>query len=130
MKKSIQIIFHLLFWTITITLVYFILDILYGLISVILMHAGKVPENMQELHTFLIILSSGIIIFYSSYFSLHYFAKKPGHELNNEFIKTLFDNRSAWSYITVREYNKMFGIKQQAVEKPEEFIAKARNQYT
>lgn len=77
MKKSIQIIFHLLFWTITITLVYLILDLLYGLISIILMHAGKVPENMQELHAFLIILSSGIIIFYSSYFSLHYFAKKP-----------------------------------------------------
>lgn len=68
---------HLLFWTITITLVYLILNLLYGLISIILMHAGKVPENMQELHAFLIILSSGIIIFYSSYFSLHYFARKP-----------------------------------------------------
>ena len=77
MKKSIQILFHLLFWTITITLVYTILDILYGLISIILMHAGRVPENMQELLAFLIILGSGIIIFYSSYFSLHYFAKKP-----------------------------------------------------
>lgn len=77
MKKSIQIMFHLLFWTITITLVYFILDLLYGLISIILMHAGKVPEIMQELHAFLIILSSGIVIFYSSYFSFHYFAKKP-----------------------------------------------------
>ena len=77
MKKSIQFISHLLFWTITITLVYLILDLLYGLISIILMHAGKVPENMQELHAFLIILSSGIIIFYSSYFSLHYFAKNP-----------------------------------------------------
>jgi hypothetical protein len=41
------------------------------------MHVGKVPENMQELHAFLIILSSGIVIFYSSYFSLHYFVKKP-----------------------------------------------------
>jgi len=77
MKKSIILISHLLFWTITITLVYLILDLLYGLISIILMHAGKIPENMQELHAFLIILSSGIIIFYSSYFSFHYFAKKP-----------------------------------------------------
>jgi len=77
MKKSIQIIFHLLFWTITITLVYFILDLLYGLISIILMHSGKTPENMHELQTFLIILCSGIVIFYSSYFSLYYFAKKP-----------------------------------------------------
>jgi len=41
------------------------------------MHSGKTPENMQELHAFLIILCSGIVIFYSSYFSLHYFAKKP-----------------------------------------------------
>lgn len=77
MKKSIQILFHLLFWTITITLVYFILDLLYGLISIILMHSGKTPENMHELQTFLIILCSGIVIFYSSYFSLYYFAKKP-----------------------------------------------------
>ena len=76
MKKSIIIISHLLFWVITITLLYLILDLLYGLISIILMHVGKVPENMKELHAFLIILSSGIIIFYSSYFSFHYFAKK------------------------------------------------------
>ena len=77
MKKSFILISHLLFWTITTTLVYLILDLLYGLISIILVHAGKTPENMQELHAFLIILSSGIIIFYSSYFSSQYFAKKP-----------------------------------------------------
>ncbi len=41
-----------------------------------------------------------------------YFARKPGHELNHQFIKALIDNRSAWSYITLREYNNMFGIKQ------------------
>lgn len=41
------------------------------------MHSGKTPENMHELQTFLIILCSGIVIFYSSYFSLYYFAKKP-----------------------------------------------------
>jgi LytS/YehU family sensor histidine kinase len=41
------------------------------------MHAGKIPENMTELNAFVIILSSGIVIFYSSYFLLHYFAKKP-----------------------------------------------------
>jgi len=60
----------------------------------------------------------------------HYFAKKPGHELNNQFIKTLFDNRSAWSYITVREYNKMFGIKQKSADSTYEYREKTRRQYT
>lgn len=77
MKKSIIIISHLLFWVISLTLLHLIVDIIYDLISVILLYQGKMPENMPELFVFLIILSSGIIIFYSSYFSLHYFAKKP-----------------------------------------------------
>ena len=40
-----------------------------------------------------------------------YYAKKPGHELNHQFIKALVNNRSAWSYISLREYNNMFGIR-------------------
>ena len=40
-----------------------------------------------------------------------YYAKKPGHELNHQFIKALLNNRSAWSYISLRDYNDMFGIK-------------------
>lgn len=42
----------------------------------------------------------------------HYYARKPGHELNHQFIKALINNRSSWSYISLREYNEMFGIKQ------------------
>ena len=59
----------------------------------------------------------------------HYFAKKPGHALNNQFIRTIFDNRSAWSYITLREYNKIFGFKQPSTNTTEEFIIRRRRIY-
>lgn len=40
----------------------------------------------------------------------HYFTKKPGHEINQQFIRTLFNRRDAWSYITVEEYYKLIGV--------------------
>lgn len=40
----------------------------------------------------------------------HYYAYKAGHELNQKLIKKMFAEHSAWSYITVDDYNKMMGI--------------------
>lgn len=40
----------------------------------------------------------------------HFYAKKPGHELNKEFIRTLFTHRDAWSYISVEEYYRLIGV--------------------
>ena len=39
----------------------------------------------------------------------HFYAKKPGHELNKQFIRTLFSRRDAWSYITLEDYYKLIG---------------------
>jgi len=41
----------------------------------------------------------------------HYFAHRPGHALNTALLRKLFEERSAWSYITVEEYNTLMGIK-------------------
>jgi UDP-3-O-[3-hydroxymyristoyl] N-acetylglucosamine deacetylase len=46
----------------------------------------------------------------------HYYAHKPGHGLNLALLKQLFSDRSAWSYITVNEFQKLFGESRQ--EKP------------
>ncbi len=34
----------------------------------------------------------------------HFYAYKPGHDLNNAIIKRLFEERSAWSYIPMDEF--------------------------
>lgn len=41
----------------------------------------------------------------------HYFAHRPGHALNIGLLKKLFEERNAWSYISVDEYNSLMGIK-------------------
>lgn len=40
----------------------------------------------------------------------HYFAKMPGHELNNQVIRTLFSRRDAWSFISVEDYYRLTGV--------------------
>jgi UDP-3-O-[3-hydroxymyristoyl] N-acetylglucosamine deacetylase len=40
----------------------------------------------------------------------HYYAKRPGHRVNHQFLKKLFNHRDAWSYITLEEYYRLFGI--------------------
>ena len=39
----------------------------------------------------------------------HYYAYKPGHELNTKFVRKLFEESSSWSYLTVNEYNALTG---------------------
>ena len=41
----------------------------------------------------------------------HYYAHKPGHELNAMFLQKLFDSYSAWSYISIDEYSRLMGQK-------------------
>ena len=40
----------------------------------------------------------------------HYYAKKPGHETNYQFIRSLFNRRDAWSYITVEDFERLTGL--------------------
>jgi len=40
----------------------------------------------------------------------HYYAKRPGHETNHQFIRALFNRRDAWSYITVEDYHRLLGL--------------------
>ena len=39
----------------------------------------------------------------------HYYTHKPGHELNAMFLQKLFDSYSAWSYISIDEYQRLIG---------------------
>jgi len=39
----------------------------------------------------------------------HYYSHKPGHELNAMFLNKLFDSYSAWSYISIDEYQRLMG---------------------
>ena len=71
MKKSVQILFHLLFWIFTsllVILVYTITQIPNNLF-------GGGPSAKEILSILFFTLIFGAIIFYSSYFLLNYFAK-------------------------------------------------------
>jgi UDP-3-O-[3-hydroxymyristoyl] N-acetylglucosamine deacetylase len=39
----------------------------------------------------------------------HYYSHKPGHELNALFLQKLFDSYSAWSYVSIDEYQRLMG---------------------
>ena len=39
----------------------------------------------------------------------HYYGYKPGHTINNLLIHKLFEERDAWSYTTVDEFNALVG---------------------
>ncbi len=40
----------------------------------------------------------------------HYYARKPGHALNNALMHKLFDERGSWSYTTVDDFERLMGI--------------------
>ncbi|WP_455221320.1 UDP-3-O-acyl-N-acetylglucosamine deacetylase [Kaarinaea lacus] len=42
-----------------------------------------------------------------------YYGKKPGHTINNALLHKLFEERDAWSYITIDEYNTLVGRRSQ-----------------
>lgn len=39
----------------------------------------------------------------------HYYAYKPGHDLNAALVKALYAQRDAWSYMTMDEFNSLVG---------------------
>ena len=42
-----------------------------------------------------------------------YYGKKPGHTINNALLHKLFEERDAWSYITIDEYNTLVGRREE-----------------
>lgn len=42
----------------------------------------------------------------------HYYGFKSGHALNTALVRKLFDERGAWSYIRVQEFNELTGQRQ------------------
>jgi two-component system, LytTR family, sensor kinase len=78
MKRSVLVMFHLLFWVVSISLVKIILDLLFGLIFMASIAGGKIEANENvALYSFLITNIIGVVLFYSSYFTLNFFIKQP-----------------------------------------------------
>jgi len=73
MKRSVVIMFHLMFWIFTSLLVILGFQLLSITASVL---GGKGPSIKDNLTALLIALPIGACIFYSSYFPLHYFVKR------------------------------------------------------
>ena len=73
MKKSVLIMFHLLFWIFTSLLVMLGFQLL-SITAVVL--GGKGPGIKENLNALLIALPIGACIFYASYFSLNFFVKR------------------------------------------------------
>lgn len=73
MRKSVQIMFHLIFWIFTSLLVILGFQLLSLPASVL---GGRGPDFQEQFLALLFTLPIGAIIFYSSYFSLNYFVKR------------------------------------------------------
>jgi two-component system, LytTR family, sensor kinase len=74
MKKSVLIMFHLLFWIFTSLLVILVFQLMSITASVL---GGGGPGIKDNLAFLLIILPIGASVFYASYFSLNFFVKRP-----------------------------------------------------
>ena len=74
MKKSVQVMFHLLFWVFSSLLIILVFQ-LFNLMVAIL--GGQMPNVQETLIVLLITVPIGASIFYSSYFSLNHFVKRP-----------------------------------------------------
>lgn len=72
MKKSIALMFHILFWIFTSLLVY----MGFGLLSIPFSLFGESVDIKEYLKFLSIVLPIGAIFFYSSYYSLNFFVKK------------------------------------------------------
>ena len=49
----------------------------------------------------------------------HYFAEKPGHDLNHKFVKFMFNQRDAWSYLPIEEFYQLMGRRNTGISKQE-----------
>ncbi len=52
----------------------------------------------------------------------HYYAYKPGHELNHRLMQKLFAARDTWFYITVNEFNALIGRHGQGLKPPRQSV--------
>lgn len=83
MKKSVLIMFHLLFWVITTSLTITIVGLFLKFISIAILFGGKVVDHTSaqldalKLYASIIILVVSAVIFYASYFSFRFFIRKP-----------------------------------------------------
>ena len=73
MKKSVQIMFHLLFWVFSSLLIILGFQLLSITAAVL---GGGGPDFQEQFLALLFTLPIGAIIFYSSYFSLNFFVKR------------------------------------------------------
>ena len=55
-----------------------------------------------------------------------YYGKKPGHTINNALLHKLFEERDAWSYITIDEYNTLVGRREDWENSNEQYSPKAQ----
>lgn len=74
MKKSVQVMFHLLFWVFSSLLIILVFQLLNLMVAVI---GGQMPDVQETLKILLATVPIGACIFYTSYFSLNYFVKRP-----------------------------------------------------
>lgn len=74
MKKSVQIMFHLLFWVFSSLLIIFVFQLL-NLMGVIL--GGQMPDFQETIKVLLWTVPAGACLFYSSYFTFGFFIKRP-----------------------------------------------------
>ncbi len=58
----------------------------------------------------------------------HYYAYKPGHELNRRLMQKLFEARDTWSYITVNEFNALIGRGGQGMKPPRQRVSEVLRQ--
>ncbi|MCI0505708.1 MAG: UDP-3-O-acyl-N-acetylglucosamine deacetylase [Gammaproteobacteria bacterium] len=56
-----------------------------------------------------------------------YYGKKPGHTINNALLHKLFEERDAWSYITIDEYNTLVGRRNEWEQDGEEYSQQTQN---
>lgn len=55
-----------------------------------------------------------------------YYGKKPGHTINNALLYKLFEERDAWSYITIDEYNTLVGRREEWEQEVKQYIPQAQ----
>lgn len=74
MKKSVQTMFHLLFWVFSSFLIILVFQLLNLMVAVL---GGQMPDIQETLKVLLLTVPAGACIFYLSYFLLNYFVKRP-----------------------------------------------------
>jgi UDP-3-O-[3-hydroxymyristoyl] N-acetylglucosamine deacetylase len=61
----------------------------------------------------------------------HYCGYKPGHQLNNELVRTLFSKIGGWSYLTIDEFDELLGRgrRRTPLQKPDDTMTWGTNKH-